>query len=99
MAKLSGDGGPPRFSVSAKLGPVFPELPSSPGDDRFGLNEYQHLAPPRPVAGQPGPEDAIGRDNPGSSAGALIDTDLVSEGEDLHLEGDARPEEISNGVV
>jgi hypothetical protein len=33
-----------------------------------------------------------------SWGGSLVDRELVSEGEDLHLEGDARPEEISNGV-
>ncbi len=74
------------------------EAPSSPGEHRRGLHDDEHVAPTHPMAGEPGPEDAIGRPDLRSWGGSLVDSELVSEGEDLYLEGDARPEKISNEV-
>jgi hypothetical protein len=94
IAHLLGNGGPPRLSVSAQLGPVPAELPSTPSDDRLGLDEDQHLVPPRPVAGGPGPEDSIGSSDRRTPGRPLVDAKLVSEGEDLDLHRESGPEEI-----
>jgi hypothetical protein len=48
--------------------------------------------------GEPGPEDAIGGSSSGSGGGALIDAELVSQGRDLHLQGNAGSEKIPDGV-
>ena len=88
-----GDRWPPRLPRPTQLRPVLPELPSSPGDDGLGLDEDQGLAPAGPVAGEPGPEDAIGGLQPRSGAGPLVDGELMSERQDLDLHGEPGPEQ------
>jgi hypothetical protein len=77
--------------------PVVAESAPLPGDDGAGLHEDEDTSPAGPGSGEPGPEEAVGDVDPGSSVAALVDGELVAQGEDLELEGDPRAEAGSEG--
>jgi hypothetical protein len=59
-----------------------------------GWTKTSTVAPPEPMAGEPRPQDSIGRSNRRTSGGPLVDGKLVPEREDLDLHGESGPEEI-----
>ena len=62
-----------------------------PADHRVRLDEDQRATPGGPVAGEPGPEEAVGRPEPGSAG-------RTGEDEKLVAEGDVLEEEIAAGA-
>jgi hypothetical protein len=54
-----------------------------PGDHRAWLDKREGSSPARPQAGQPRPEEAIGRAESRAVDGLLIDRDLMLKREDL----------------
>lgn len=66
---------------------MIPEPATLPGDHGARLNEDEHVAPAGPGPRQPRPQEAIGDLGAGASATALVDGELVTQSEDLELEG------------
>jgi hypothetical protein len=54
-----------------------------PGDHGAGLDDDEELPPPRPVAGEKGPQDAIERTEPWSLAAMVEGGELLAEDEVL----------------
>jgi hypothetical protein len=71
-------GGP-----AGELGPVFTETAPLPTQDGVGSHEHEGLPPAGPDPGQPHPEQAIRRAQPGPADGSLVHGDLVTQGEVL----------------
>ena len=63
--------------------PVISEASSLPGDYSLRLHDYEGVFPSRPDLREPGPEDPIGRLDPGARLAMLVHGELVTEGEDL----------------
>ncbi len=63
-----------------------------PGDHGARPDEDENVPPARPCPGQPRPEEAIGDLDARSHRTPLVDGKLVTQREDLELEGGARSE-------
>jgi len=73
---------------------VIPEAALTPRENGFGLNEDERITPAGPKPGQPGPEEAIGGVNARPPACPLVERELVPQGEDFHLHGEAGSEQV-----
>ena len=62
-----------------------------PADDRGGLEDGKSGWPAAPDRGEPDPEQAISRGQPGTLDRALEDAGRMAEGKDLQLQGGAGP--------
>jgi hypothetical protein len=74
------------------MGPVVSEPAALPGDHRARLDEHERVPPAGPGPREPCPEKAVGDLDAGSVASALVDGELVAQGEDLDLECGPRAE-------
>ena len=83
--------------MRAALRPVLAELAAPLGDGGGRLHDEQDLAPARPEPGERDPGDAVTESEARSGDGALVDGQLMAEGEflDFEIEGGAEgsPEE------
>jgi len=66
-------GGP-----AGELGPVPTKTAPLPTQDRLGSHEHEGLPPPGPDLGQPNPDQAIRRAQPGPAYRSLVHGDLVT---------------------
>jgi hypothetical protein len=64
----------------------------TPGDHGVRLHDDEGPAPSGPNPREPGPEDAIGRQDAKSPGCSLVDTELVTKRQDLGLHGGVGPE-------
>ena len=80
---------PPPAVVAVVVGEDPPEVPLAEHD---GVIQALVL-PPRPDAGEPGPEQAVGGSQARPGAVPLVSRELVPECEDLHLQGEPGTEE------
>jgi hypothetical protein len=63
-----------------------------PADNSGGLHHGQSCLPTAPNRAQPSPEEPVSDGQLGTFDGALQDTDLMAQGEDLELKGRSTPE-------
>jgi hypothetical protein len=66
-------GGP-----AGELGPVLAETAALPTQDSVGSHEHEGPPPPGPDLGQPNPDQAIRRAQPGPADRSLVNGDLVT---------------------
>ena len=69
------------------------ESPSLPRHDRLRLNDDQRVLPPRPDLRDPRPEQTVRRPQANTDGVPLVHGELVTKGQDLHLEGGSGSEE------
>jgi len=69
-----------------ELGPVFAEAAALPAQDGIGRDDDQHAPPASPDSGQAGPEQAVGRAEPRAGRCALVDGELLAQGQVLEGE-------------
>jgi hypothetical protein len=62
---------------------VLAETAPLPSQDCVGSHEHEGPPPPGPDLGQPAPDQAIGRAQPGPAERSLVHGDLVTQGEVL----------------
>ena len=102
LADLRGDRWP---SGSREPSPMVTKSPPLPGDYRSRLNDDEGVLPPIPDARDPRPDQAVGGSQARAMRLPLVDGELVTQGQDLHLErgsgseegGEERSEGSENG--
>jgi len=80
-----------RFPMANLPAPEQAKALTLPANHRGGLDDGNARFPTVPDRGQPRPETAVRGGQFGALDRALQDTDLMAQGEDLQLEGDAGP--------
>jgi hypothetical protein len=85
-ADLRRDCGPTRAAVTRLPGPEETKGSTVPCDHGLRPDDDQRRAPIRPNARQSSPEESIRRRHLGSLHGALENSELVTESQDLELE-------------
>jgi hypothetical protein len=75
---------------------VVPKAGALPGEDGRRLNEDQNLPPAGPASGHPGPQNSIATLYASPSDRPVIERQLVSQRQNLHLEGQARAEDAGD---
>jgi hypothetical protein len=82
--------------VSDLAGPEQPKAFAVPADDGRGFDDKDAGLPVVPDRAQPGPQQSIGRGQFRSFDGALQNTELMAESENLKLECRTAPEGSAN---
>jgi hypothetical protein len=81
----------PAISWAGEARPVVSEPATLPGDHGAGPDKDECAAPSTPGPREASPEEAIGDLDARSRAEALVDSELVTQSDDLELEGGSRP--------
>ena len=89
--------GQPRVPGSAQSSPVVAKSLALPGDHRARLDEDEGVLPTRPRLREPDPEQAVGRLEPWAPPTAVKHCELMPQGEDLEVQGDAGAEHGDQG--
>jgi hypothetical protein len=89
-----GDHRPARVPP-AEAGPVVAEAGALPGEHGRRLDENQDFPPAGQASGQPGPQKSIAGPYARPSDRPVIERQLVSQRQNLQLEGQAQAEEAS----
>ena len=74
-------------ALLTQSGPMVAKALALPSDHCSRLNKDQRMSPTRPVTREPGPEQAVCGLNPGTLGRPMIDSDLMSQRNDLKLQG------------
>ena len=82
-----------RPTLLTQLSPMITKSFPLPGNHDPGLNKDQCAPPTRPAARDPEPEQAVCRVNPGTQGDSPVDTELMSQRDDLELQGSPRPKQ------